>query len=83
MKAWQGSLGVSAYSGIVSPAYFVYKAVGSLDRHFAHYLLRSGGYAQHMAAISAGIRPNQWDLASIFHDGPDRGLSAPVASMLV
>ena len=22
-------------------------------------------------------------LASIFHDGPDRGLSAPVASMLV
>ena len=62
MKAWQGSLGVSAYSGIVSPAYFVYKAVGSLDPRFAHYLLRSGGYAQHMAAISAGIRPNQWDL---------------------
>jgi len=62
MKAWQGSLGVSAYDGIVSPAYFVYKGVGSLNRRFAHYLLRSRGYADHMAAISSGIRPNQWDL---------------------
>lgn len=25
MKAWQGSMGVSAYEGIVSPAYFVYR----------------------------------------------------------
>lgn len=65
MKAWQGSLGVSAHDGIVSPAYFVYKAVGALDRRFAHYLLRSNGYAQHMGAISSGIRPNQWDLDPI------------------
>lgn len=25
MKAWQGSMGVSEYEGIVSPAYFVYE----------------------------------------------------------
>ena len=25
MKAWQGSLGVSKYEGIVSPAYYIYK----------------------------------------------------------
>lgn len=62
MKAWQGSLGVSAHDGIVSPAYFVYTATGSLNRRYAHYLLRSRGYADHMAAISSGIRPNQWDL---------------------
>ncbi len=62
MKAWQGSLGVSDYDGIVSPAYFVYKAIGELNRRFAHYLLRSREYADHMAAISSGIRPNQWDL---------------------
>ncbi|MFF1876531.1 restriction endonuclease subunit S [Leifsonia sp. NPDC058230] len=62
MKAWQGSLGISAFDGIVSPAYFVYKAVGALDRRYAHYLLRSKQYADHMAAISSGIRPNQWDL---------------------
>jgi type I restriction enzyme S subunit len=62
MKAWQGSLGVSNHDGIVSPAYFVYKATGTFDRRFAHYLLRSKDYAEHMGAISSGIRPNQWDL---------------------
>lgn len=62
MKAWQGSLGISQFDGIVSPAYFVYKAKGSIDHRYAHYLLRSKAYADHMAAISSGIRPNQWDL---------------------
>ena len=62
MKAWQGSLGISNHDGIVSPAYFVYKATGAIERRFAHYLLRSKEYADHMAAISSGIRPNQWDL---------------------
>ncbi|WP_228481092.1 restriction endonuclease subunit S [Microbacterium luteum] len=62
MKAWQGSLGISNHDGIVSPAYFVYKAIGTFERRFAHYLLRSKEYADHMAAISSGIRPNQWDL---------------------
>lgn len=62
MKAWQGSLGISNHDGIVSPAYFVYRSTGGLDRRFAHYLLRSKEYADHMAAISSGIRPNQWDL---------------------
>ena len=62
MKAWQGSLGISNHDGIVSPAYFVYKAKGDFDRRFAHYLLRCKEYADHMAAISSGIRPNQWDL---------------------
>jgi len=62
MKAWQGSLGISDYDGIVSPAYFVYRAIGRIERRFAHYLLRSKEYADHMAAISSGIRPNQWDL---------------------
>lgn len=62
MKAWQGSLGISAHDGIVSPAYFVYKTAGGMDPRFAHYLLRCKEYADHMAAISSGIRPNQWDL---------------------
>jgi len=62
MKAWQGSLGVSIHEGIVSPAYFVFKATGNFDGRFAHYLLRSKDYVDHMGAISSGIRPNQWDL---------------------
>ena len=28
MKTWQGSLGVSAFDGIVSPAYFVANRIG-------------------------------------------------------
>ncbi len=62
MKAWQGSLGVSAYRGIVSPAYFVFQSQHAEDPSFLHYLLRSGGYAVGFMTISKGIRIGQWDL---------------------
>lgn len=62
MKAWQGSLGVSAHRGIVSPAYFVFQAQHADDPAFLHYLLRSGGYAVGFMTISKGIRIGQWDL---------------------
>ncbi|MDG2531018.1 hypothetical protein [Caulobacter endophyticus] len=62
MKAWQGSLGVSAHKGIVSPAYFVFQAQHAEDPAFLHYLLRSGGYAVGFMTISKGIRIGQWDL---------------------
>lgn len=62
MKAWQGSLSVSGYEGIVSPAYFIYEFVGqSLDRGYADYLLRST-YKQEFERVSGGIREGQWDL---------------------
>lgn len=62
MKAWQGSVAISDYQGIVSPAYYVYRRVGDVDSRYIHYLLRSPQYVAHMGAISSGIRPNQWDL---------------------
>lgn len=63
MKAWQGSLGLSMYEGIVSPAYFVYKIDNKvIDKHFLHYLVRSSLYAQRWNALSYGIREGQWDL---------------------
>lgn len=62
MKAWQGSVAVSEYDGIISPAYFVYRPMGVIDGRFAHYLLRSNEYFQYYASISSGVRPNQWDL---------------------
>lgn len=62
MKAWQGSLGVSAHRGIVSPAYFVFQAQHAEDPSFLHYLLRSSGYAVGFMTISKGIRIGQWDL---------------------
>lgn len=62
MKTWQGSLGVSAYEGIVSPAYFVYEPKGEFDNRYMHHLLRSQDSINYYGAHSKGIRVNQWDL---------------------
>ena len=62
MKTWQGSLGVSSFSGIVSPAYFVGQRIGDVDDRFMHHLLRSQPLVAEYGARSKGIRPSQWDL---------------------
>ncbi|MEO6703291.1 MAG: hypothetical protein ABI140_13985 [Jatrophihabitantaceae bacterium] len=62
MKTWQGSLGVSDYDGIVSPAYFTCSVSPNVHGRFLHYLLRSSTYIALYGAASKGIRPNQWDL---------------------
>lgn len=62
MKTWQGSLGISGYRGIVSPAYFVYKSRNSESAEFLHYALRSRYYVIQYASFSKGVRPSQWDL---------------------
>ena len=64
MKAWQGSVAVSDYEGIVSPAYYVYKFTNQeLNVKYFHYLLRSS-YKEEFKRVSAGIRIGQWDLSS-------------------
>lgn len=64
MKAWQGSVAVSDYEGIVSPAYFVYKFTdNSYHKRYFHYLLRSC-YKDEFMRLSSGIRVSQWDLPS-------------------
>lgn len=62
MKAWQGSMGVSEYEGIVSPAYFIYEFTDDLVvGKYLHYLLRNV-YKDEFRRISGGIREGQWDL---------------------
>lgn len=62
MKAWQGSVAVSEYEGIVSPAYFVYEFTDdSFFKRYFHYLLRSC-YKDEFMRLSGGIRVGQWDL---------------------
>ena len=63
MKAWQGSLGVSDYDGIVSPAYFVGHPTGDADHRYMHHLLRSSPVIAEYGGRSKGIRPSQWDLS--------------------
>ncbi|ENC6721657.1 restriction endonuclease subunit S [Vibrio harveyi] len=66
MKAWQGSIAVSEYEGIVSPAYFVYepreKLFALAHPRYVHYLLRNPIYITQYMSRSKGIRVNQWDL---------------------
>lgn len=62
MKAWQGSMGISEYEGIVSPAYFIYEFTDKLlYGRYIHYLLRNV-YKDEFRRISGGIREGQWDL---------------------
>lgn len=62
MKAWQGSVGISSYKGIVSPAYHVYAPSHSEFPQYLHHLFRCNEYIAGYLANSKGIRVNQWDL---------------------
>lgn len=62
MKAWQGSVAVSEYRGIVSPAYHVFEPLHYEHSKFLHYLMRSPQYITGYLSNSKGIRVNQWDL---------------------
>ena len=39
-QAWRGSVGVSDYTGIISPAYHIFPMPSCYDSHYANYLLR-------------------------------------------
>lgn len=63
MKAWQGSMAISDYKGIVSPAYYVCKVINSkVDKKYIHYLLRNESYKVEYMRLSTGMRIGQWDL---------------------
>ena len=61
MKAWQGSYGISGYTGIVSPAYSIFDVTFENLVYF-HYAIRSKVYINFFAQASDGIRVGQWDL---------------------
>ena len=55
MLAWNGSLGVSRFCGIVSPSYCVYRFKADVQPWYFHFLLRSPTYKARIRAISTGI----------------------------
>ena len=64
MKAWSGSLGVSDYEGIVSPAYYVCKVdYSKVTPRFIHHDMRNLGIVEAYEMYSAGMRIGQWDLS--------------------
>ncbi|GBU27309.1 restriction endonuclease subunit S [Treponema sp. R8-4-B8] len=62
MKMWQGSLGISDYEGIVSPAYIVCDLFTEDNLTFLQFLLRSPIFKTFYNQVSYGIRVGQWDM---------------------
>lgn len=63
MKAWQGSIAVSDYEGIVSPAYHVCAITNPrINKRYLHHLLRNPAYLPEYMRLSTGMRVGQWDL---------------------
>lgn len=54
-QAWRGSVGVSRYDGIISPAYFVYKISSRGDFSYMNYLLRDMSMYQQYETASRGV----------------------------
>lgn len=63
MKAWQGSYGVSEFTGIVSPAYFVFDFTKAINPEFFNWAIRSKLYISFFGSASDGVRIGQWDLS--------------------
>ena len=55
MLAWNGSMGVSRFDGIVSPAYCVYRFKHGAAPWYFHNLLRSSKYKSRIKSVSTGV----------------------------
>ncbi len=61
-QAWRGSVGVSKYTGIISPAYIVLTLSDNFDIDYANYLLRSSVMVAHYLMASKGVGTIQRNL---------------------
>ena len=61
-QAWRGSVGVSEYMGIVSPAYLVLGLSPELNSIFANYLFRDGSMVSQYLVCSKGVGTIQRNL---------------------
>jgi type I restriction enzyme S subunit len=55
MLAWNGSMGVSEFPGVASPAYCVYHFRREAHPWYFHNLLRSPSYKARIKAVSTGV----------------------------
>ena len=61
-QAWRGSIGVSKFQGIISPAYVVLKLSQKLNSDYANYLFRSPAMVAQYVAASRGVGDIQRNL---------------------
>ena len=62
MRAWQGAIGASEFTGIVSPAYVVERPRNGVKSRYCHYLLRTPAFAKECERWSYGIASDMWSL---------------------
>lgn len=61
-QAWRGSVGVSKYGGIISPAYIVMGLTDAFDSRFADYLFQSRVMVSQFVTASKGVGDIQRDI---------------------
>lgn len=61
-QAWRGSVGVSKFSGIVSPAYIVLSLSDEIEANFANYLFRNSTMVDQYLICSKGVGSIQRNL---------------------
>ena len=58
--AWMGAIGRSAYNGVTSPAYDIYKPYSEVCSRFFHYLFRTKVFAGECYKYGRGIMAMRW-----------------------
>ena len=62
MRVWQGAVGVSAFRGIISPAYVVQRPRKEINSRYFHNLLRIPAFSKEAERWSYGITSDMWSL---------------------
>jgi type I restriction enzyme S subunit len=62
MKAWQGSVGISPFRGIISGHYICFSPRHEENPSFLNWLLRSSAYTSEYRRLSRGVRPSQIEI---------------------
>lgn len=58
--AWMGAIGRSAYNGVTSPAYDIYKPQRQVCSAYYHYLFRTKGFSGECYKYGRGIMAMRW-----------------------
>jgi type I restriction enzyme S subunit len=61
-QAWRGSVGVSRYRGIVSPAYYVFELSDQVNPRFANFAFRDSSMVDQLVLASKGVGSIQRNL---------------------
>jgi len=82
-QAWRGSVGVSHYDGIISPAYVVLELDETINRSFADYLFQSRLMVDQFVTSSKGVGDIQRDISMPWLRNVKVPLSSPPTQLKI